>query len=98
MLGWDPRRRSGYIARPVKDAIITLALVLGFATLLTAHVALAARLALRQRPRWRGLVAFVVPPLAVIWGLRAGWYALAAIWLGAVGVYVTALLAATAFG
>lgn len=79
----------------MKDAIITLALVLALATLITAHVGLSARLALRERPRWRGLVAFVVPPLAVIWGLKAGWRGIAAVWLGAVGVYVLALLAAS---
>jgi hypothetical protein len=80
----------------VKDAIITAALVLALATLITAHVGLSARIALRQRPRWRGLVALVVPPLAVIWGLKAGWKGIAAVWLGAVGVYVLALIAAAA--
>lgn len=82
----------------LRDAIITAALVLGLATLITAHVALSARLVLRQRPRWRGLVALVVPPLAVIWGLKAGWNKLAALWLGAVGVYVVALMAAAVLG
>jgi drug/metabolite transporter (DMT)-like permease len=82
----------------VKDAIITGALVLGLATLVTAHVALAFRLFRRERPRWRGLVALLVPPLAVIWGLRAGWYTLAAVWLGAVGVYVAALIAVAVSG
>jgi hypothetical protein len=42
-------------------------------------------------------VALVVPPLAVVWGIRAGFRALAAVWLSAVGVYVVALLAAAAF-
>lgn len=70
------------------------ALLVGFAALVTAHVALAARLVLRGRPRWRGLVALVVPPLGVIWALRAGWYRLAATWIGAVLVYVVALIAA----
>ena len=82
----------------MRDAIITAALVLGLATLITAHVGLSARLAMRARPRWRGLVALLVPPLAVLWGLKAGWTGLAALWLGAVGVYVTALVAAAAFG
>jgi hypothetical protein len=82
----------------VKDAIITGALVLGLATLITAHVALAFRLFRRQRPRWHGLVALVVPPLAVIWGLRAGWWAHTALWLGAVGVYVAALVAVAVSG
>lgn len=82
----------------MKDAIITAALVLGLATLITTHVSLSARLFLRQRPRWRGIVALVVPPLAVIWGFRAGWKGIASLWLGAVGVYVAALIAATARG
>jgi uncharacterized membrane protein YgaE (UPF0421/DUF939 family) len=77
----------------VRDGIITGALVLGLSTLITVHVALAFRLLLRQRPRWRGLVALVVPPLAVIWALRAGWKGIAAAWLGAVAVYVAALIA-----
>jgi len=78
--------------RRVRDGIVTAALVLGLATLVTAHLALAFRL-LRRRPRWRGLVALVVPPLAVIWALRAGWKGIAAVWLGAVAVYVGALIA-----
>jgi drug/metabolite transporter (DMT)-like permease len=80
----------------VLDALVTIALFLGLATLVTAHVALAARLVLRERPRWRGLVAFVVPPLGVIWALRAGWKALAAVWLGSIFVYALALMVALA--
>jgi len=91
---WPPLRVLGRVA-PVKDAIITAALALGLATLITAHVALVWRLSW-QRPRWRGLVALVVPPLAVIWALRAGWRANALVWLAAVGVYLIALIAALA--
>jgi len=80
----------------VKDAIITAVLVLGLATLITVHVALAGRLFLRQRPRWRGVVGLVVPPLAVIWALRAGWTKLAVLWLGSVALYLIALIAALA--
>lgn len=82
----------------MKDALITAALVLGLATLITAHVGLSVRLFLREKPRWRGLVGLVVPPLAVIWGMRAGWWLHAAIWLGAVGVYVAALIAVATLG
>jgi hypothetical protein len=78
----------------VKNAILMAALVLGFATLVTTHVYLAGRILLRQRPRWRGLVAFVVPPLALIWALRAGWKAAAAVWVGAIAIYLMALVAA----
>lgn len=69
------------------------ALVLGLALLITVHVALAFRLLL-HKPRWRAAVALVVPPLAVIWALRAGWKGIAGLWLGAVAVYVGGLIAA----
>ncbi len=59
--------------RPVKDIAATATLVLSFAAWVTTHVALAARLALRSQPRWRGLVALVVPPLAPMYGFRLGW-------------------------
>jgi hypothetical protein len=80
----------------VKDALVTAGLGLGLATLITTHVALAVRILLRQRPRWRGLAAFVVPPLAVLWALRAGWKGTALLWLGAVGVYTLCLVVALA--
>jgi hypothetical protein len=41
-------------------------------------------------------VALVVPPLAVIWAFKAGWRSTAMLWLGAVVVYVVALMAALA--
>jgi hypothetical protein len=79
----------------VKDAILMAALALGLATLVTVHVSLVWRL-FRQRPRWRGLVALVVPPLAVVWALRAGWKGSAMLWLGAVGIYLIALIVSLA--
>ncbi len=78
----------------VKDIVVLAALVLAFATLVTVHVALCARLVLRTRPRWRGLVAFAIPPLAVIWGYRAGFRRSAVLWLCSVVVYSVALIAA----
>jgi hypothetical protein len=69
-------------------------LVLGLATAITVHVALAGRIFLRQRPRWRGPVALVVPPLAIIWALRAGWRKIAVLWIGALALYTMALIAA----
>jgi drug/metabolite transporter (DMT)-like permease len=80
----------------VKDAIITAALALGLATLITVHVALSWRLFWGQRPRWRGLVALVIPPLGLIWARRAGWKGTVGMWLGAVTVYLAALIAALA--
>ena len=38
---------------PVKDILVLVGIALGFATLVTVHVALAGRLFLRTRPRWR---------------------------------------------
>ncbi len=80
----------------MKDGLITALLILSLATLITAHVALAGRLFLRQRPRWRGLVGLVVPPLAVIWAFRAGWTKTAVLWLGSVAIYLIALIASLA--
>jgi hypothetical protein len=76
----------------VKDILVLAGLVLGFATLATVHVALAGRLFLRTRPRWRGLLALVVPPLAVIWGFRSGYRRTSVLWLVAVVVYLIALI------
>jgi hypothetical protein len=78
----------------VKDIIVVGALVVGFATLVTVHIALAGRLLLRARPRWRGLVALVVPPLAPIWAFREGWLKSGALWIASVVIYVVALIAA----
>jgi len=72
------------------------ALALGLATLITVHVSLSWRLFFRQRPRWRGLLGLVVPPLAVIWAFRIGWRRTAYLWLGAVAVYLAALITALA--
>jgi hypothetical protein len=78
----------------VKDGILMVTLALALATFVTAHVALSWRLFFDQRPRWHGLVGLVVPPLAVVWALRAGWRWNATIWLGAVGVYLVAVIVA----
>lgn len=78
----------------MRDRIVVGTLVLAFATLCTVHVGLAVRLIFAERPRWRGALALVVPPLAPLWGWRQGFRRSAAVWLGAVVVYVAALLLA----
>lgn len=78
----------------MKDIVVLAVLILAFATLVTVHVALAGRLALRSQPRWRGLVALVVPPLAPIYGFRQGWRRTSALWLAATITYLIALLVA----
>jgi hypothetical protein len=80
----------------VKDIIALASLVLAFATWVTVHIALSARLALSARPRWRGLVALVVLPSAPMYGFRAGFRRLSTAWLLAILVYLVALLLARA--
>lgn len=75
------------------NLVVLVALVLAFASFVTAHVALAARLSLR-RPRWRGPLAFVVPPLAPYWGAAERMTLTSITWVGSLVVYVIALIAA----
>jgi len=74
--------------------VVVAVLILAFATLVTVHIALGFRLVLRTRPRWRGLLALLVPPLAPIWAFREGWRASGALWIGSVVVYLVALVVA----
>jgi hypothetical protein len=74
--------------------VVLAALIIAFATLVTVHIGLGLRLVLRTRPRWRGVLALVVPPLAPIWAFREGWVKSGALWIGAVVVYLAALVVA----
>jgi hypothetical protein len=74
----------------MRDGIIVGGLVLTFAALVTVHLAIVLGLAWRD-PRWRALVAFVVPPLAPYWALRSGMMVRGAIWIGSVVVYTSLL-------
>lgn len=71
------------------DVLLLGGLLVGFALLVTAHLALAAKLAMRA-PRWQGPVALVVPPLAPLWGFRAGFSRWSWVWIAAVVIYATA--------
>ena len=71
------------------DLAKVICLLAAFALLVTVHVALAAGLGARQ-PRWRGPVAFLVPPLAPYWGYAAGMRRRAVLWLLGLGLYVVA--------
>lgn len=75
------------------DAVVLIALVVSFAALVTAHVALAFGLTL-ARPRWRGPVALLVPPLAPYWGMEAGMKRRAALWVTALVIYALARIVA----
>ena len=82
------------IAAEALDLAVFIALVGSFAVLTSTHVALAAGLCVR-RPRWRGPLALVVPPLAPYWGLRAGMRTRGMAWLAAATVYAVARVAAS---
>jgi len=73
------------------DLLITLTVILSFATLLTAHVTLVAGLVARQ-PRWRGAIALGVVPLAPYWGYRERMKARAVVWAAALVIYGIALI------
>jgi hypothetical protein len=74
----------------MKDVAVTLVLVLSFAALVTAHVAIAIGLALKE-PRWRAVVALLVAPLAPYWALATGMKARGWAWIGSVCLYSVAL-------
>lgn len=75
------------------DFALLLLPALGFGLFVTVHVALSALLAFR-RPHWRGLLAFIVPPLAPYWGWGAGLHVWSGVWLFALVFYVIGLFAA----
>lgn len=75
------------------DVVVLVALVVSFAALVTAHVALAFGLTLAE-PRWRGPVSLFVPPLAPYWGMEAGMKRRSALWVTALVIYALARIAA----
>ena len=86
---------SCYRPKRVKDGIVLAVLLLSFATLLTTHIAIAVRLTLRVEPRYRGVLAFFVPPLAPVWAYAQAWRAMCWIWVGSVVAYAAAVGAAS---
>lgn len=68
--------------------------VLAFAFLVTAHLAIAVGL-VAKTPRWRALVALVVAPLAPYWAWREHMRVRAGIWAGGLVLYVIALIASS---
>jgi hypothetical protein len=75
------------------DLPVYATLIIAFALLLTMHAALVVRLLMRE-PRWRGLVALVLPPLAPYWGMEAGMKRMAIVWIVALSFYIVARIAA----
>jgi hypothetical protein len=68
------------------DECVALSLVVAFASLVTAHVAIVAGLAVRA-PWWRAPAAAVVFPLAPYWGGRTGMHARSVVWVVSATAY-----------
>jgi hypothetical protein len=68
------------------DTLVMIALVVSFAALVTAHVAVVAGLAVRE-PRWRALVALAVPPLAPFWAIQSQCFVRSAAWVASAAAY-----------
>jgi len=73
----------------VKDLVVSIALVIAFASLITVHVAIVWGLAFRH-PRWRALAAFFVLPLGVYWAWREKLRVRLWIFVAALVLYVAA--------
>ncbi len=75
------------------DLTLLLLPPLSLGLLVTAHLAIVIGL-WGQTPRWRALVALVVPPVAVVWGMQAQMRGWCRLWLGAALAYAVTLLIA----
>ncbi len=75
------------------ELVVLAVVVLASATWVTVHVALSWALSSRG-PRWRGLAALVVPPLAPYWGREAELTSLTRAWLASLLTYGVALVVA----
>lgn len=75
----------------MKDTILVAAVVLAFAFLVTAHLAIVVGLVART-PRWRALAALVFPPLALYWGWQQRMRVRSVLWIVGLVVYVVALV------
>lgn len=76
------------------DIVVFIALVVGFATFVTVHIALLVVLTFAHRPRWRGPVALLLPPLAAMWGWQVGRKKTTVLWVAALLVYAVAMVIA----
>jgi hypothetical protein len=74
--------------------ILVGVVVLAFALLVTAHLAIAVGL-VTKTPRWRALVALVVPPLAPYWAWREHMRVRAGIWAAGLVLYAVARVLAS---
>lgn len=78
----------------MQDIVIVALLIVAFALAVTMHVVLTLALA-KHEPRWRALVAFIIPPFAPYWAWREHMYKRASVWIGCVIVYLVMLVVAS---
>jgi hypothetical protein len=71
----------------VRDLALTLAVIVAFAGLVTAHVTIAIGLLRRPERRWRAPLALVLPPLAPYFAVGARMWVRASIWVACLGGY-----------
>lgn len=69
-----------------RDEALFGGVVLSFAVLVVAHLALVVGLAAR-RPRWRALAALVIIPLAPYWGRAERMHARVVVWIASALAY-----------
>jgi energy-converting hydrogenase Eha subunit B len=86
----------GYLPWPV-DLALMFGLAASLGLLLASHVALSVGLA-RQGPWQRALLAFVLPPLAPLWGYSGKLHARSLLWIIALVTHVACLTAAAIGG
>ncbi len=79
----------------VARMVVLGALLVAFATFVTVHLWIAVKLVVWAKPRYRGVVALVVPPLAPMWAYRERWPVLCWLWIGAVVAYAASLAVAS---
>lgn len=74
--------------------MLVAAVVLAFASLVTAHLAIVVGL-LGRPPRWRAPAALLLAPLAPFWAWRERMRFRAGVWAAGLVVYVVARVAAS---
>jgi hypothetical protein len=70
----------------LRDQIVTVALVVAFAALVTVHATIVAGLAGRA-PRWRAALALIAAPLAPYWGFKERMHLRAGLWVASALAY-----------
>jgi hypothetical protein len=75
------------------SAVLPWVLLVALGTLLATHLAIVVTL-FGRTPRWRGVLALLVPPLALWWASRTERSWLGWLWLAAVATFAAAVAAA----